>query len=62
MTVPTLSVVPEASTASGTAPYAGTIPPWFARSADLRLQAVARTARPDYPAWLGHVKAAAACT
>ena len=67
MTVPTLSVVPEATTASGTAPYAGTtipdtIPPWFARSTDLRLQAVARAARPDYPAWLGHVKAAAACT
>jgi hypothetical protein len=31
------------------------------RSTDLRIQAVARAARPDYPAWLGHVKAAAAC-
>ena len=61
MTVPTLSVVSEATTASGTAPYAGTIPPWYARSTDLRLQAIARAARPDYPAWLGHVKAAA-CT
>ncbi|HET9518816.1 MAG TPA: replication initiator [Actinoplanes sp.] len=28
----------------------------------MRLQAVARAARDDYPAWLGHVKAAAACT
>jgi hypothetical protein len=63
VTVPLLSVVPEAS-ASGTAPYAGTadVPLWFARSADIRLQAVARAARPDYPDWLHHVKAAAACT
>jgi hypothetical protein len=62
VTVPLLSVVPEAS-ASGTAPYAGTTAPlWFARSTDIRLQAVARAARPDYPDWLRHVKAAAACT
>jgi hypothetical protein len=37
-------------------------PTWFSRSTDIRLQAVARAARPDYLAWLGHVKAAAACT
>jgi hypothetical protein len=37
-------------------------PPWFSRSTDIRLQAVARAARPDYPAWLSHVKASAACT
>jgi hypothetical protein len=65
VTVSTLSVVPEAS-ASGTAPYAEhthtAVPPWYARSTDIRLQAVARAARPDYPAWLSHVKAAAACT
>ncbi len=64
-----MSVVPEAS-ASGTAPYAepthlsgrATAPDWFARSTDIRLQAVARAARTDYPHWLHHVKAAAACT
>ena len=63
MNVSTLSVVPEAS-ASGTAPYAEPrfIPPWYARSTDLHLQAIARAARPDYPAWLTHVKTAAACT
>jgi hypothetical protein len=66
VTAPSLSVVPEAS-ASGTAPCAGTTapitaPPWWSRSTDIRLQAVARAARPDYPAWLSHVKAAAACT
>jgi hypothetical protein len=33
----------------------------LAGSADLRMQAVARAGRPDYPAWLNHVKAAAAC-
>ena len=65
MTLSTLSVVPEA-TASGTAlctehPHA-VVPPWYARSTDIRLQAVARAARPDYPAWLSHVKTAAACT
>ena len=36
-------------------------PPWYTRSTDVRLQAVARAVRPDYPAWLSHVKAAAAC-
>ncbi|BCJ51247.1 replication initiation protein [Actinoplanes sp. NBRC 14428] len=66
MTVSTLSVVPEA-TASGTAPYAepGThpnIPAWWRRSSDVRLQALARAARPDYEAWLSHVKPASACT
>ncbi|HEX8345164.1 MAG TPA: replication initiator [Actinoplanes sp.] len=35
---------------------------FMARSTDVRQQAVARAARPDYPAWLDHVKAAAACT
>ncbi|MEV6495496.1 replication initiator, partial [Actinoplanes sp. NPDC051633] len=34
----------------------------LARSTDVRLQAVARAARPDYEAWLSHVKAASACT
>src|SRR5690349_381067 len=34
----------------------------LSRSTDVRLQAVARAARPDYPAWLAHVKPVAACT
>ncbi|GAA3252258.1 hypothetical protein GCM10010532_099940 [Dactylosporangium siamense] len=34
----------------------------MARSTDVRLQAIARAARPDYPAWLSHVKAASGCT
>src|SRR4029453_9441018 len=42
-------------------PMCITIPDWYARSPDLRLQAVTRAARPDYPAWLSHVKGAAAC-
>ncbi len=29
---------------------------------DVRLQAAARAARPDYPAWLEHVRSAAGCT
>jgi hypothetical protein len=63
VTVPSLSVVPEA-TASGTAPCAEPVhvPDWYRRSTDIRLQAVARAARPDYQAWLSHVKTAAACT
>ncbi|OJF11906.1 replication initiator [Couchioplanes caeruleus] len=66
MTVSTLSVVPEAPV-SGTAPCAEpdthpSIPAWWRRSTDLRLQAVARAARSDYEAWLSHVKTAAACT
>jgi hypothetical protein len=39
-----------------------TVPPWYSRSPDIGLQAVARVARGDYPEWLAHVKAAAACT
>ena len=35
---------------------------WLHRSADLRHQAVARAARPDFDAWLSHVKPASACT
>jgi hypothetical protein len=34
----------------------------LSRSTDVRLQAVARAARPDYPAWLAHVRPAAGCT
>jgi len=37
------------------------VPPWFRRSTDLRLQAIARAARPDYPAWHRHVQGAAGC-
>jgi hypothetical protein len=33
----------------------------MARSSDVRLQAVARAARPDYQDWLRHVRPAAAC-
>jgi hypothetical protein len=33
----------------------------MARSSDIRQQAIARAARPDYPAWLRHVRPAAAC-
>ncbi|WP_203779416.1 replication initiator [Paractinoplanes rishiriensis] len=61
-----MSVVPEA-TASGTAPTAQpdtslAAPLWWRRSPHLHEQAIARAARPDYPAWLAHVKPAAACT
>ncbi|GAA1857233.1 replication initiator [Asanoa iriomotensis] len=63
MTVSTLTVVPETHV-SGTAPCAEptTVPSWYARSPDVRLQAIARAARDDYPDWLDHVRAAAACT
>ena len=37
-------------------------PTWWSHSADLHKQAIARTARPDFDAWLSHVKAASACT
>jgi hypothetical protein len=64
VTVSTLPVVPDATPASGTAACAEpvTVPVWYSRSTDISLQAVARAARPDYPAWLNHVRAAAACT
>ncbi len=39
-----------------------TVPDWWRRSTDLSKQAIARAARPDYPAWLSHVKSASACT
>ena len=34
----------------------------LSRSTDLHAQAVARAARPDFDAWLSHVKSASACT
>ncbi|MEV0570582.1 replication initiator [Dactylosporangium sp. NPDC050588] len=33
----------------------------LARSTDIRDQAIARAARPDYPAWVSHVRAASGC-
>ncbi|WP_203704413.1 replication initiator [Asanoa iriomotensis] len=36
-------------------------PPWYVRSTDVRLQAIARAVRDDYPDWLDHVRSAAAC-
>ncbi|HEY0002863.1 MAG TPA: replication initiator [Actinoplanes sp.] len=57
-----MPVVPDATTASGTAACTEpTIPAWWRRSTDLNKQAVARAARPDYEAWLSHVKTASAC-
>jgi hypothetical protein len=38
------------------------VPAWYQQSSDVRLQAVARAARPDFDTWLGHVRSAAACT
>ena len=68
MTVSTLTVVPEAS-ASGTAPCAEPTPApdpirlsLLARSTDAHLQALARAAREDFPAWVEHVRPAASCT
>jgi hypothetical protein len=64
MTVSTLTVAPELNR-SGAAPCAE---PSFthltilSRSTDVRLQALARAARADYPQWLAHVKPAAGCT
>jgi hypothetical protein len=37
-------------------------PDWYQRSSDVRLQAIARATRDDFPAWLSHVQPAAACT
>jgi len=34
----------------------------LARSVDIRHQALVRAADPDFPAWLGHVRAAAKCS
>jgi hypothetical protein len=64
MTLSTLPVAPDASTASGTAAYAEpvTAPEWWRRSTDIDKQAIARAARPEYQAWLAHVKTASACT
>ena len=65
MTVSTLSATPETTTVSGAAPYVEPIDParlyQLSRSTDLRRQAVARAAHPDYDAWLSHVKSASAC-
>ena len=62
MTLSTLPAAPEASASGTTACAEPVAPAWYTRSTDVRLQAVARAARPDYPAWLSHVQAAAACT
>ncbi len=62
-TISTHRVVPEAS-ASGTAQHAEPDPirlGLLARSADPHKQALARAARDDFPNWLRHVRAAAAC-
>ncbi|MFG1608358.1 replication initiator [Actinoplanes sp. NPDC049265] len=63
MTATALPVAPDALAASGTAECAelATVPVWWRRSADLHKQAIARAARPDYEAWLSHVKSASAC-
>jgi hypothetical protein len=64
VTVSTLSTASEAS-ASGAVPYAepdlALRLQLLSRSTDIRHQAVARAARPDYEAWLSHVKSASAC-
>jgi hypothetical protein len=63
LTISTLTVVPEA-TASGTAPCAEPNGPnlsLLARSPDVKLQALARAASPDFEQWLQHVKPAAGC-
>ena len=64
MTVSTLSTAPEAH-ASGAVPYAepglALRLEWLSRSTDVRRQAVARAARPDFEAWLSHVQPASAC-
>src|SRR3954452_12922361 len=64
VTLSTLPVAPDATAASGTAACAEpvTVPAWWARSTDLHKQAIARAARPDYEAWLAHIKTASACT
>jgi hypothetical protein len=65
MTLSTLPAVPDpTSPGSGTAACAEpvTAPEWWRRSTDLHKQAIARAARPDYEAWLAHVKTASACT
>lgn len=66
MTAPTLApttapVVGPASSVSPLLPE-GVRLGLMARSSDVRQQAIARAARPDYPAWLHHVRAAAGCT
>jgi hypothetical protein len=64
VTLSTPTAAPEPAAAGpGTTACAEpvTAPTWWQRSTDIRRQAVARAARPDYPAWLSHVKAAAAC-
>ncbi len=64
MTVSTLTVVPEAHP-SGTAPCAEPHPirlGLLTRSTDAHLQALARAARDDFPAWVDHVRPAASCT
>ncbi|MEV4275860.1 replication initiator [Actinoplanes xinjiangensis] len=62
MTLSTLPVTPE-PTGPGAAACAdaATIPAWYRTSPRLRLQAIARAARDDYPAWLSHVQPAAEC-
>jgi hypothetical protein len=45
-----------------TAQTSPTAPALMSRSTDIREQAAARAARPDYPAWLSHVRAASGCT
>ncbi|MFI1995721.1 replication initiator [Actinoplanes sp. NPDC020271] len=62
MTLTALPVTPE-PTGPGAAACADPVTPtWYRTSPDVRLQAIARAARDDYPAWLSHVKAASACT
>jgi hypothetical protein len=62
MTLSTLPAAPEPA-GSGAAACADTAAPsWYTRSPDVRLQAIARAARDDFPAWLSHVQPAAACT
>ncbi|MEU4241054.1 replication initiator [Actinoplanes sp. NPDC026619] len=65
MTLSTLPAAPEPTfTGPGTAACAEpvTVPDWWRRSTDLNKQAISRATRPDYEAWLTHVKTASACT
>jgi len=60
--VTTLAIPTTSDDIDAMAETGGSVPAWWSRSPDQRLQALVRTTRPDYLDWLQHVRPAAGCT
>ena len=58
---PPATAPPRPDDLASPADTGGHVPAWWSRSPDQRLQALARTTRPDFADWVTHVRPAAGC-